>query len=52
MTVAERMLRCRVIEKIEQNENYAKKLGLVNNSSFREDNKACSGNKLEREVGK
>lgn len=36
MTVAERLARCRVIEKIEKNEAYAKRLGISNVSTFRE----------------
>lgn len=39
MTVAERLTRCRVIEKIEKNEIFAKRLGISNNSMFRENNK-------------
>lgn len=34
MSVAERMRRCRLIEKMERDVEYAKRLGLVNNSSF------------------
>ena len=34
MTVAERITRCRLIEKIEKNEAYAKKLGISNVSRF------------------
>lgn len=36
MTVAERLARCRVIEKIEKNEAYAKRLGIADVSTFRE----------------
>lgn len=36
MTVEERVLRCRIIGKIEKNEVYAKKLGITNTSSFLE----------------
>ena len=35
MTVAERLRRCRLIEKLEKNEEYAKRLGIYNVSSFR-----------------
>lgn len=38
MTVAERMARCRLIEKIEKNEAYAKRLGIADISTFREKN--------------
>jgi protein-disulfide isomerase len=34
MTIAERIAKCRLIEKIEKNEAYAKKLGISNVSSF------------------
>lgn len=40
MTVRERLARCRLIEKMEKNENYAKKLGIINISTFCENNKA------------
>ena len=36
MTVAERLTRCRVIEKIGKNEVYARRLGIINISTFRE----------------
>ena len=36
MTVEERVLRCRIIGKLEKNEVYAKKLGITNTSSFLE----------------
>ena len=35
MTVAERLRRCRLIEKLEKNESYARRLGIINISSFR-----------------
>lgn len=38
MTVAERMARCKLIEKIEKNEAYAKRLGIADVSTFREKN--------------
>ena len=38
MTVAERMARCRLIEKIEKNKAYAKRLGIADISTFREKN--------------
>lgn len=38
MTVVERMARCRLIEKIEKNEAYAKRLGIADISTFREKN--------------
>lgn len=34
MTVAERIRLCRIIEKIEQNEKKAEKLGIKNKSAF------------------
>lgn len=40
MTVAERMTRCRLIEKIGKNEAYARRLGISDVSRFRESNKA------------
>lgn len=40
MTVAERMARCRLVEKIGKNEAYARRLGIMNVSTFREKNKA------------
>lgn len=41
MTVAERVIRCRLIEKIEKDEGYAKKLGVSNSSVFRENVQNC-----------
>ena len=52
MSVAERIRYCRLIEKMEQNVEYAEKLGLSNSSSFREKNKSYSERKLESEVEK
>ena len=52
MSVAERIRCCRLIEKMERDVEYAKKLGLSNSSSFRENNKSYSESKLESEVGK
>lgn len=52
MSVAERIRCCRLIEKMEQNVEYAEKLGLSNSSSFREKTKAYSEVKLKREVEK
>lgn len=40
MTVAERMSRCRLIEKIEKNEGYARRLGIRNVSTFCEKSNA------------
>lgn len=39
MTVAERMARCRLIEKIGKNEVYARRLGISDVSTFREKTK-------------
>ena len=39
MTVEERLTRCRVIEKMEKNETFAKRLGISNDSMFRKNNK-------------
>lgn len=39
MTVEERLTRCRVIEKMEKNVTFAKRLGISNDSMFRENNK-------------
>ena len=39
MTVEERLTRCRLIEKIEKNEAYAKRLGISNDSTFRGNHK-------------
>ena len=39
MTVAQRILTCRVIEKMEKNIAYSKKLGIGNTSAFLEKNK-------------
>ena len=52
MSVAERIRRCRLIEKMEQNVEYAEKLGLSNSSSFREKNRAYLEVKLKSEVEK
>lgn len=38
MTVTERLARCRLIEKMEKHEGYAKRLGISNVSTFREKN--------------
>jgi len=40
MSVVERVRRCRLIEKMEQDVEYAKRLGLVNDSSFYEKTKS------------
>lgn len=40
MTVAERLARCRVIEKIGKNESYARRLGISDVSIFGAKNKA------------
>lgn len=45
MTVAERLMRCRIIEKMEKNETFAKRLGITNDSIFRENNKVSYGEK-------
>lgn len=52
MSVAERIRYCRLIEKMEENVEYAEKLGLSNSSSFREKPMVCSEMKLESEVEK
>lgn len=52
MCVAERIQYCRLIEKMEQNAEYAEKLGLCNSSGFCEKNKSYSESKFESEVGK
>lgn len=52
MTVAERILRCRTIEKMEQNTDYAEKLGLVDNSSFSKGNTTYYNVKKESVVEK
>lgn len=39
MTVAERLARCRLIEKMEKNEAYARRLGISDASTFCEKNK-------------
>lgn len=36
MTVAERLARCRLIEKMKKDEGYARRLGISNVSTFRE----------------
>ncbi len=36
MTVAERLARCRLIEKMKKDEVYARKLGISNVSTFRD----------------
>ena len=40
MTVEERLTRCRLIEKLEKNEAYAKRLGITNQSKFRKKDKS------------
>ena len=40
MSVVERVRRCRLIEKMEQDVEHAKRLGLVNDSSFYEKTKS------------
>lgn len=40
MTVAERLIRCRLIEKIGKNEEFARKIGISDVSTFGEKNKA------------
>lgn len=40
MTIEERLARCRLIEKIEKNEAYAKRLGISNQSQLREKDKS------------
>ena len=52
MIVEERIRRCRIIEKMEQNIEYAEKLGMINSSSFREINKMHYEFKGKREVEK
>ncbi len=42
MTVAQRILTCRVIEKMEKNIAYSKKLGIGNTSAFLEKNKVLN----------
>ena len=52
MTVAERVRRCRVIEKMEQNVEYAEKLGLSKSSSFRRETTKYYNWKIKSEVEK
>ena len=52
MTVEERIRHCRIIEKMEQNLQFAEKLGLSNSSSFRESSKMHYEFKIKSEVEK
>ena len=52
MIVEERIRRCRIIEKMERNIEWAEKLGLSNSSTFREINKIHYNYKVKREVEK
>ena len=52
MTVVERIRRCRLIEKMGQDEEFAERLGLSNSSSFRSETETYHDWNMKGEVEK